>query len=70
MKFHKDEIRNSLLEKNKTKVINSNADLASIFNRSDKNSNSGTKNKSILDNMINNYIFLLLYYINNFNQKF
>ena len=53
MKFHKDEIRNSLLEKNKTKVINSNADLASIFNRSDKNSNSGTKNKSILDNMIN-----------------
>ena len=53
MKFHKDEIRNSLLEKNKTKVINSNADLASIFNRSDKNSNSGTKNKTILDNMIN-----------------
>ena len=53
MKFHKDEIRNSLLEKNKTKVINSNADLASIFNRSDKYSNSGTKNKSILDNMIN-----------------
>ena len=53
MKFHKDEIRNLLLEKNKAEVINSYADLESIFNRGDKNGNSGNKNKSILDNMIN-----------------